>query len=517
MALTTDNAFDPFGTGTSAATMAFLTDSYQYTQAITEITNIYGKFDGDLIELPGGTVQVAIGGEYTKYGMAQDKVSPTNLGPSSSNSAFLHLDYGRNVKSGFAELFIPLVDPDMDIPGIRRFELNIAGRIDDYSDFGSTTNPKIAANWEVVDGLKFRANWGQSFVAPALTSVGANEFGQTAESVYGAAGQVQVPYDTYPEAKLVPGCDPLATSCVFANGGVRPGVQINGGNANLTAQTGESWSIGVDFTPVFIPGLRISATYWVNNLRGGVTAPSTGLVLTDPNLSSRLQIFPAGLTADQIAAAVGTLPPGNPLDPGTKYFIFDFRQGNVVNLDVAGIDVDINYRLNTDSIGSFTLGGAMSRKLKFDGFGNNGSTYDALGTGGVFTTFQSIKLVGRAYVAWNYEGLDANVFVNYTGGYYNRGLFGTDNTGYDVISDADGNKIGGGRPVGSFTTVDLNVGYTFEDLGPIREAKIYLDVTNLFDEDPPFVNAAAGLNSGFDPFNASPIGRVISVGLRTKL
>ncbi len=517
MNLTAANAFDPFGNGTSDATKAFLTDSYQYTQAITQITNIYAGLSGDLFALPGGNAKIALGGEYTKYAMAQDKVSPTNLGPSSSNSAFLHLDYGRNVKSAYAELFLPLVGPDMDIPGIRRFELNIAGRIDDYSDFGSTKNPKIAANWEVVEGLKFRANWGKSFVAPALTSVGANEFGQTAESVYGAAGQVQVPYDTYPDAKLVPGCDPSATSCIFAIGGVRPGIQIAGGNANLKAQTGKSWSLGFDFTPVFAPGLRISATYWVNNLRGGVTAPSTGLVLTDPNLTSRLQIFPGGLTAGEIAAAVGTLPPGAPLDPGTKYFIFDFRQGNVVNLDVAGIDVDMNYRIDTDTMGTFNIGGGISRKTKFNGFGVGGSAYDALGTGGVFTTFQSIKLVGRAHVGWNYHGLDANAYVNYTGGYANRGLFGTDNTGYDVISDANGNKIGGGRPVSSFTTVDLNIGYTFEDVGPFRDTKIYLDVTNLLDQDPPFVNAAAGLNSGFDPFNASPIGRVVSVGLRTKL
>ena len=31
-----------------------------------------------------------------------------------------------------------------------------------------------------------------------------------------------------------------------------------------------------------------------------------------------------------------------------------------------------------------------------------------------------------------------------------------------------------------------------------------LDASNLFDEEPPFVNAPLG----FDPFNANPIGRV---------
>jgi hypothetical protein len=35
-------------------------------------------------------------------------------------------------------------------------------------------------------------------------------------------------------------------------------------------------------------------------------------------------------------------------------------------------------------------------------------------------------------------------------------------------------------------------------------------VQNLFDKQPPFYNSA----SGYDPFGANPIGRVVSIGAR---
>lgn len=518
--LTTANAFDPFGGGTSAATLATLLDSRAFTQTRQDIINVYGSVNGELFELPGGTVQIAVGTEYIKYDVFQDQVSPTNLGPHSSNSRFLHLDYARDVRSAYAELFVPIIGPEMDIPGIYSFELNISGRVDDYSDFGSTTNPKIAANWEVIDGLRLRGNWSQSFVAPALTSTGANAFGQTAESSFGAAGNgsFNVPYALYPDAAQVPGCVSTATSCLFnASGGIA-GVQVNGGFAGLTAQTGESWSLGVDFAPNFAPGLRMSLTYWDTSLRGGVTAPSTGLVLSSADLASRLQIYPTGATAQQIAALVGTLPQNAPLPTTPIYFTFDFRQGNVVNLNVTGIDFDASYEVDTDSAGTFRVGGSFSTKTKFDGFnGSGGEVFDALGTGGVFTTFQAIKWSGRANVGWEYGGLDVNAFVNYTGPYTNRGLFGSDLSRNPVVRNALGTPIGGGDPVSAFTTIDLNVSYTFEQIGGLGgDITAYVDVSNLLDEEPPFVNANNGGLSGYDSFNASPIGRVVTLGLRAK-
>jgi iron complex outermembrane receptor protein len=80
----------------------------------------------------------------------------------------------------------------------------------------------------------------------------------------------------------------------------------------------------------------------------------------------------------------------------------------------------------------------------------------------------------------------------------------------------------GGDPVDSFTTIDANVSYTFSDLGMLDDLQVFLDATNLFDEEPPQYNvfAIGGNNgvgvAGYDPVNASPLGRVITVGFRTR-
>lgn len=520
LALTAANALDPFGNGTSAATMAYLTDSNIYTNTKQKITNIYAKIDGDLATLPAGAAKIAIGGEYLKYTISQDKLFSNNLGPSSvaGGSSTIHLDYDRDVKSAFAELFVPLVSPEMNIPAVRRFDISVSGRYDKYSDFGDTSNPKVAANWEVTKGFKIRGNWGKSFVAPALTSRGANAAGQTAESSFGNAsgqGAFTVPYASFPTAASVPGCLATATSCTF-NGSspVIAGLVIAGGNANLKPQKGTAWSIGGDFTPDVVPGLKISATYWSNKLEGGITAPTPAMALNVASLNNLLTIYPTGATAAQIAAAGAGLPAGtaNPTTP--IYFIFNFQQNNVLNLDVAGIDFDASYKVTTENAGKFNFGVGFTRKTKFNAAFGNGAVFDALGMAGVFTTFQAIKLEGRANVGWEYKGFDANVYVNYTGDYTNRGIGVIQNT---LIKSAAGATVGGGDPVNSFTTVDLNVSYKLKDAKHFKSAQVFADVTNLFNKNPPFVNVYA-INgaSGYDANNASPIGRVITVGLRTK-
>jgi iron complex outermembrane receptor protein len=168
--LTTANAIDLWGNGTSATTRAALIDNHQLQSARQTIRNAYMKVSGELFDMPhAGAVKLAVGGELTGYGLHQDIVRANNLGVASQI---------RNIS--------PRVYPQCRLGLCRTLcaadqgwfrqmlDLNISGRFDHYNDFGNTTNPKIAANFEPVRGIKFRANWARSFVAPALTSIGSN-------------------------------------------------------------------------------------------------------------------------------------------------------------------------------------------------------------------------------------------------------------------------------------------------------------------------------------------------------
>ncbi len=526
--LTTANAIDVFGGGgTSAATRATLTDSRVFQVGDQTIFNIYGKVDGDLFDLPGGSAKLAIGGEYTKYTLNQDTVQPNGLGAASFNSLAYNLKYGRNVKSGYVELYLPIVGPDQNIPGIYKFDLNISGRVDSYSDVGSTTNPKIAANWEVIEGVRLRGNWAKSFVAPALTSSGSNANGRTGESSWAAPGNVVLPYSIFPTASSIPTsvCGTNTAQCSLV--GANFGIQLNGGNGNLVPQKGKAWSIGIDITPPQIRGLRVAVTYWNNQLRGGITAPQLALVTGSSALSQYLTVYPTGATPAQIAAATASLPQtgtvGGGVGPSVSgyvnpiYFIYSNQQQNVLNLNVAGIDVSASYKLETDSAGTFNLGVGFSRKTKFDQFfGTNGTVFSALGYSNYNLTFPSLKYEGRYSFGWEKGPITADIFVNHTGGYT---FFG--GTTINPRGFAAGLPASGGDPVKAFVTVDTHLAYKFEDLGFAKSAEIYVDASNLLNQAPPFMNSyglnsPAGAGTGFDNVNANPIGRVVTIGLRTK-
>lgn len=504
--LTTANALDVFGVGTanktSAATLARLTDSLQTAVGSQTLRNFYLTFNGSLFALPAGDVRAAIGGEYLAYTLGQDITRPTNSGPSSIASAQLRLDYDRSVKSAFVEVLVPIVAASQGITGVRSLEVNVSGRTDDYSDFGNTSNPKIAANWEVIEGFKLRGNWAKSFVAPALTSRGSNAVGLTGESgftQYGL-GAMNVPVSTFPTVTSIPGCATATITCTL--GTTITGIQLNGGNGNLKPQTGKSMGFGFDWKPNFVNGLQLSATWWSNELRGGITSPVPALALNTAALSSLLTILP---TPAQVAAATAGLPQTGAL-PGNVYFIYNYQQRNVLNLDVAGIDFDARYAVNT-SLGRFNGGFGVTRKTKFDqSIGEGADAFSVLGTAGFNTTFPSLKLEGRANFGWQQGPIDANVYVNYTDSYVNW------SGGSQVaVTKVNGVPTGGGAEVASNTTVDLNVSYRFET-SSLGKTQVFLDATNLFDVSPPFYNSA----SGYDNINASPMGRVVTVGFRSK-
>ncbi len=62
---------------------------------------------------------------------------------------------------------------------VEDLELQLAVRRDDYSDFGTTTNPKLAFRWKASDSLVLRGSWGTAFRAPSLHQIG---LGRTDES-----------------------------------------------------------------------------------------------------------------------------------------------------------------------------------------------------------------------------------------------------------------------------------------------------------------------------------------------
>ncbi len=512
--LTAANALDVFRSGaanrTSAAVLARLSDSEVIFRARQTIRDATLKLDGTAFQVPGGDVKVAAGLEYIKYTLEQTRVGPNGTGPATTGSTSLHLNYDRNVKSAYVEVLVPLVSPEMEVPFVRSLDVNASGRYDDYNDFGNTTNPRIAANWGVIEGLKFRANYAKSFVAPALTSRGADALGTTAEtSVTAFAGTLNVPTAAYPGIiGGVPGCNVGAVTCTI--GGGTAGLQVNGGNAALKPEKGTSWSFGGDWDPSFVPGLRLSVTYWHNKLKGAITAPQAAFAVNAAGLNSLLTIFPGGVGPN--SAQIAAITAGRPLQtaiPATTYFVYNFQQRNALNLEVEGIDASIDYGFETE-VGRFTASGILSYETKFDQqVGTGGAVFSVKNTTGFNTTFPSIRLNSRAQLGWDSKfGLSTNIAWNHTGSY--RNWSGTTVT--PLTRSAAGVPTGGGDKVKAGNFFDFHAAYDFTGDGLTQDLQLFVDINNVFDKDPPFYNS----NNGYDTFSGNPIGRLTTIGVRKK-
>jgi len=111
----------------------------------------------------------------------------------------------------------------------------------------------------------------------------------------------------------------------------------------------------------------------------------------------------------------------------------------------------------------------------------------------------------------------ATVYLNHTGSFTYWG-----GTAVNDVVTSGGVPVGGGDKVKAFDTVDLHLSYDFAFAGGMPgSTQVFVDVTNLFDRTPPFENATVGgVNSasisGYDPFSGSPIGSVVTAGVRTK-
>src|SRR5690606_27817462 len=148
--------------------------------------------------------------------------------------------YGdRNVASVYAEFAVPLVSRDMGIPLVRALDLQIAGRHEHYSDFGGVSKPKVSLAWDIVDGLMFRANWSQSFLAPNLMQMYVEGLNVTNSRTDYYVCEAQIRRGT------ISGVNRCSQSYSTT--------ELRGGNRDLKPERSEGWAAGFVFQPKFFP------------------------------------------------------------------------------------------------------------------------------------------------------------------------------------------------------------------------------------------------------------------------
>lgn len=489
------------------------------------MNDVVMKFDGPLFDLPGGTVKAAFGGEYVyttehlanganrSIGNAANTIY-TNVSPSAMAGrpipSFNYFGWdnisgmNRDMESAFAEVFVPVIGEANALPFVKELNVNVAVRYDHYSDFGDTTNPKVGITWGVNDDLSIRGSGGTSFRAPTLTDL--NPY------VYSFYLQGLPFANNSGNPDIVNG--PGNAGC-FGNAGQTCAFMITGDQPNLGPEKAHTWSLGFDYAPHWLSGLKVSSTYYQILYAGQISAPNIGLFLSSPDMAKLYSkyIIPIKQPSTCVDGNLSTYDPafvpyataiavygGNVQSACAVNVVLDGRNTNVAHTFYSGLDFNVDYGFQTKDWGSFALGASLSVVLQDKQKAVDG----AAGTELAGQIYYPTRFRGRVNVGWFDGPWAANLFMNYTGSYKDTAtptINGTQMPNYWVAP---------------YITFDVNLSYRFENAvwKGLDNTMVSVHVQNLFDKDPPKVLTA---NSAFDPTMADPFGRVITLQLTKSL
>jgi iron complex outermembrane recepter protein len=359
-------------------------------------------------------------------------------------------------------------------------ELNVADRYEHYSDFGSTNNPQLGLIWRPIVDVKLRGTVGTSFKAPLLNDLNP------------VPSQIVVLPEFDPQGGQK-SCSPFNATDTCSNA-----IILLGGNTQLTAEKARTWTAGFDARPSAIPGLSVSTTYYNIYSRDRITDPNSLFPLTIALQNAAIlgptivQRKPSAALVQQLAASPSFINPFN-IDLSTLGAFIDYRLHNLSSVRTSGIDLNLGYKMALFA-GEFETGIDGTYILKFD----NRVTSATPETSLLNTPFNPIDLRLRPRAQFQIGPFSVAAFLNYTNSY-------EDNRGTTPVL------------VASWTTVDINVGYTCgNDCWFLQHTTVLAGVTNIANRAPPYLVNALGYGVNFDGTNANALGRFVYVQLSTK-
>ena len=207
----------------------------------TSVTSVDGSISGDLpwFGLPGGAIAMATGfdlrrEEYELQGDQRGDKRHIFQAPFDDANAINNVS--RDIRAVYLEFHLPIFS---------NFDLNLAGRYDNYSGFGSTVNPKYSFKYQPFESLLFRGAYSTGFKVPTF-----------AQLFRGISEQQYVGLDLADPAKCPGG---RANSAIPGCEVIRPDEWF-GGKPDLQPETSTQKSFGLVYSPM--QWFNMSLDWW---------------------------------------------------------------------------------------------------------------------------------------------------------------------------------------------------------------------------------------------------------------
>ncbi len=346
-----DGVLNPFG-----ASPDFDPDSVTHTTRRKGDSSLWfadAKASGEIMEMDHGPLILAVGAEYRSEDFS-DEMDPLTTSGAVLGTGSWGGEGDRDIAAAYAEFSIPFFD---------ELEMQLAGRYDNYSDFGDTFNPKLGLRWRPHDDLLLRLSAGTGFKAPSL------------QELHAGTGPSPVKESVF---------DPMTGQVVQVDSFIS-------GNPDLDAEESESYNLGLvwDITRAWDLGVD----FWRIKNENAVTSSPQYYVNNEDQ-------FPDNVIRD----ANGTITTVNS----------PFQ--NVAAQKLWGIDVDTGVRWQTAGAGDFRFDLTAAYLGSFEQEPVSGAGFQELaGKDG------RPQWRGRTSLWWNKANYDAGFIINYTGDYKRRG------------------------------------------------------------------------------------------------
>ena len=432
-------ALDPFALNNPAVTGRSVLGTVVQNQQ-TKLTTIDGRITGFPVTLPAGPLGFAIGGEYRHESLRLNS-SVQNFVASVPAS---DVQAGRDIEAGFIEVSIPIVGPNMKIPGVYSFDISGAARYENYEGTGDNVVPKVSVVYRPVDSVAVRGSYSKAFQAPNLIlTQGPPTAGFTALTNLGA------PFSEQANA-------------------------INTSNPALGPVRSDTYSAGIVLSPKQVPGLTVSGDFFHVEQKGIITAgASSTTVLNSVNALGSASPFNSLVhfgspTGPNLTTPVAGQLAGN----ASNYFIVTTLNNNTV-LRESGVDFTFNYDHDFGQFGGVTLGLNGTYYFQYKINDTRGAPlYDVVGLylGGIGGQYvPEYKLV--PYVSYRFQGFQASALMQYLpsmrdGGFLNNGLDRRDN--YTTYAGTRFNL----PQIRDYYTIDATFSYEFGLNKPMVDAPV---------------------------------------------
>lgn len=464
-------------------------------RAYTSLASLDASITKELLQLPGGALQLAVGGQVRRETLNNPGTNPDLLNYSNTAAAF----GAHTVSAGYFELNAPIV---------KQFEVNASGRYDHYSEGFSKFSPKIGAKFTPIEEVSIRGTFSKGFRAPTF-----------AESN---------PRSSYPGFVTYS----LPASFIAQHGGSAVNNPYNlpysigggfSGNPDLKPEQSRSFTGGV----VFAPNRMFSLTVDYYNVK------KTDVIVAGPNAGDARAAYysQANLAAATAAVAaipgysVGATDAIDPLFPNAlpRLLVVNGPYVNAGYFKTQGIDYSATVAVPINDTVKFTSRLDVTQVLKFNVDFGDGVVRKYVGTLGPYELSSGagtpkwrgnwqntlelgpLSLTATAYyvskirqVAADEESADAN-------GNIDLSCSGAAGSLYTYPSDASLAKY---CNIKRFIYADLNATMKVND-----DFSFFLNVGNFTNEKAPIANSSySGVNYLPSWHYAGVVGRTFRAG-----